>query len=419
MHCKRNRVKCDEGKPSCGLCLKRGRDCEYQLYQKFVFNGEVAVKEEVEVKEEVDSSSGDRPSTSSSTSSSEVASARGIIVVSNMPIVSSPTPRMAPRVLCTISDREHIILDYFVKEASVMYSGSISSIRSLWRGDGLQIALQSRPVLSSCLAYACFMMNQRWQQDASVIRWLEDAVTYLREHTDRMMRNKLLRFEEGILIAKLMNACAFFQPDIPVISFDGGVDMLGMMQGEGALQYANWGSISRSSLGAFLTYSPANDPIDCTAQLKHIQLLREVVNNTVSQEEGSVFLQTLDCFERGYRLAFKLQWSHAHVGSCATIPLKFVHAARKKHPLALLIMAFYCACVLLYVHPYEVPDKPVVNKWVKAMDIISECLPDTLQPLFSLARLLIQGKSLQDDWLAICNIRDRTLAATTELLMSQ
>uniref|UniRef100_A0A060T487 ARAD1A14630p n=1 Tax=Blastobotrys adeninivorans TaxID=409370 RepID=A0A060T487_BLAAD len=415
VHCKRLRVKCDEGKPSCGLCLKRGRTCEYRFYQKFVVNGEV---------EEVDSSSGDQPSASSSRSSSEVASTQGTIGSSSLPIVASPTPRSPPRVLCTITDREHVILDYFVREVSVVYSGSIPSLVSIWRGDGLQIALQSRPVLSSCLAYACFMMNLRWQQDPNVIKWQEDAVRGLREHTDRMMRNKMLRFEEGTLIAKLMNACAFYQTDIPVISFDGGIDMLGMMQGEGALQYANWNHLSRSCLGAFWTYSPSNPPANSTAQLDHIQLLREAVHNMraqarVSQEEASVYLQTLDGFEGAYRLAFELQWSYGHLAACATVPFEFVLAARNKRPLALLILAFFCACVLLYVQPGEVPDNPVSAKWVKAMDMIYECVPDPLRPLFSLAHQLSKGTGLQEDWLAICNIRDRTLLAITEQLMSQ
>lgn len=387
VQCKSRHVKCDEAKPACGLCVRRGRTCEYRLVQSYEKDG--AGKDSRNSRRQAkssppsSSSSSSSPQQSRSSPSGQVARSAhmenysSLINVHNQGVSNWPP----------LSETEFYCLDYLLREGISRYTLGLGNLSDMWLSSGFQMALQSKTLFSSYLAFGGLMLGLRNKamglDSGPGLQSLSEALSGLRTKLTQEMLKGGYNVAVAVLTAKLLTACSFIEQGIPVISFSGEADLLGLMQGDVSLLMLHREAIRDTFLNVFFEFEPTNySPSlpQSSLQLEFLSYLWKIygaVRDTLSGPEQRAYAQTLtniqDMFDKSFRAA-----RYTPIIACfGFLPNFFAASVRAKRPFALLVLLYLCSVARIFMYSPFARFDSVSQRWADGMDALYAELPES------------------------------------------
>uniref|UniRef100_A0A060TEY7 ARAD1D18150p n=1 Tax=Blastobotrys adeninivorans TaxID=409370 RepID=A0A060TEY7_BLAAD len=386
VQCKSRHVKCDEAKPACGLCVRRGRTCEYRLVQSYGKDGagKDSRKSRRQAKPSPISSSSSSSSPPQSASPSELAD-KSALMEKYSSLINMHTPGVSN---CPpLSETEFYCLDYLLREGISRYTLGLGNLTGMWLTSGFQMALQSKTLFSSYLAFGGLMLGLRSKamglDSGPGLESLSEALSGLRTKLTQEMLKGGYNVAVAVLTAKLLTACSFIEQGIPVISFSGEADLLGLMQGDVSLLMLHREAIRDTFLNVFFEFEPTNySPSlpQSSLQLEFLSYLWQIygaVKDTLSGPEQRAYAQTLtniqDMFDKSFRAA-----RYTPIIACfGFLPNFFAASVRAKRPFALLVLLYLCSVVRIFLYSPFARFDTVSQRWADGMDVLYAELPES------------------------------------------
>jgi Fungal Zn(2)-Cys(6) binuclear cluster domain len=385
LHCKRLRVKCDETKPQCDYCVRNGRRCEYSISDKEAMTGRPL---DGTATFKIDGAESTEPFASFTQPEPYTALVEYIPSPANSSD-ESPFDKLTPMRgnWLQLSDLELNVLEFFLQRASVYLSVGIPELTLFWRSNGLQLVAKSQMLMYNLVALAQVFGCPGIDADVSLMT-LTSA-----NKISRSIATQSASPMELIVAAFLLSALSCMDPDIPIVSFDGKVDLLGLCQGPQNLMRIHKDYFKKAHLPICepcksLPKVRPNNPSEIITYLDDV-LKRCLDLGLCSGEEEQCYVETLNAFADAIENGFRRQSSwHIAMFVCST-SFEFLIFCRAKRPFAMCIMLFFCSLEIL------AKGNSATNFWKKNWlfsEEIRGLLPAQLMDVVDSAQKLVDGK---------------------------
>jgi hypothetical protein len=361
--CKRLRIKCDEKKPACEYCTATNRKCVY-----------LAVPPRKGKDDQV-------------------------AVIAASQVIMNPSNGLSP--LSNLSEQQCRTLDFFVSTGACACALGNPTIAGMWRTNGIQLALQSDGVLNGLMALGSRIMTR--------YRLLPDhkqANEYFNK-TVRLFRTNIARDrkyhcpEELALSTYLIWAFSLADSElVPVVSYNGGVDLLGIAQGTTAVFSTYYEVLSQSFTKVVMIRSMVDNIQGLSAvHAKNVlNFLEETIDSYFEQqlfdfEEAKQYYEVVMLMGKLCHLAESSQSLYPLVDLLGGLRSEFIDLVRQAYPMAVVLVCYVCAILrrCLFSH------RRGLNTWDRFILNAYELIPPQMENLLDQAFKISRGLAFVED----------------------
>jgi hypothetical protein len=362
--CKKLRIKCDESKPTCEYCAATNRTCIYL-------------------------SSGTRDPTPLYQFEKEHVTALS-------PWRANQNPWNGLSSLSRLSGVQVHAMEYFVAFGAFMVTLGDPVMADMWRTNGVQVAMQSDAVLNGVMAVTTYIMSRRKLLANKTLpgEYFQNALTIFRSEIARDKRYHCP--EELALAATLISAMAMSDVElVPVVSYTGGVDLLGIFQGTTAVFETYHRSLNRSFtkvLGRHITdvvvYSdiPVMDMISYLAEKLEDYFL-------FGGEEVDEYYKTILYLNKVCHHARTVGYMFPLVALLGRVSSQFHAYVREMRPFAVIILSFISAIYRSTMFSF----RPDFDMWDEFIANAYTIVPPEMHDMLDLAVQVSRGLAFTQD----------------------
>jgi hypothetical protein len=399
--CKKLRIKCDENKPTCEYCAATKRACVYLAVPTNRSQLETGSKSPEKDSDREDSLI---PTTDLSSGSSSSPEQRLHMVGRQQ------DPRTGLSILSKLNESEVRGIEFFIAAGSTMCALGDPRVAEMWRTNGIQMALQSDAVLCGMMSIATYVMSAKNLLTDSRLpsMYFQRAVANFRH---QISLDKSRHCPEELVLATTL-IWAFSLTDIellPLIDYQGGVDLVGIAQGSTAV-FAAYHEVIASSFARVLLIRGTPDKQDEPTVVRDMEFLTYlnsnihclVRNGRIDTIEADVYYETLDLIGHSCWLAEQQGYLYPLVVILGDLSQQFTHLVRQCRPVAVILMCFvsaiYRCSMFIYRNEFDL--------WDRYMSDAYQFVPEDLQFMLHSAFRMSRGLEFSRDAESLLGLRN-------------